>query len=96
MKYSNLYLNINNSNLLLVIIKMFIESVQYSLQFVLIVIKNISKKENVLPISDSKNNVKCLDFDMDTVVFRSVAKSSTKLSPINPYNKSLLEVMDMV
>jgi hypothetical protein len=75
---------------------MFIESVQYSLQLVLIVINNISKKENVLPISDTKNNVKCLDFDMDTVVFRSVAKTSTKLSVINPCNKSLFEVMDMV
>lgn len=73
-----------------------LESVQYSLDLILIVVKNISKKENVLPITDTKNNVKCLDFDMDTVVFKPVAKTTTKLTPINPYNKSWLEVMDMV
>jgi hypothetical protein len=75
---------------------MFIESVQYSLENVRIVIKKISEKEKGLPISSAKNNIKCLDFDMDKVVFRPITKTSTKLSPINPCNKTWLEVMDMV
>jgi hypothetical protein len=74
---------------------MFIEeSVQY---FVRIVIKKNSEKEKGLPITCTKNNVKCLDFDMDKVVFRqAVVKTSTKLTPINPCNKTWLEVMDIV
>ena len=75
---------------------MFIESVQYSLESVRIVIKNIYPEKKVLPISTSTNNVKCLDFDIEKVVFRPAAKTSAKVTPINPCNKSWLEVMDMV
>ncbi len=75
---------------------MFIESVQYSLQTVRVVIKNYTDEQKVLPVSTAKDKVKCLDFDMDKVVFRSAPKSPVKLAEVNPYNKSWLEVMDMV
>ena len=75
---------------------MFIESVQYSLQTVRVIIKNISSEKKVLPVSTSTDNIKCLDFDIDKVVFRPAPKSTRKVAPINPYNKSWLEVMDMV
>jgi hypothetical protein len=37
-----------------------------------------------------------IDFDIEKVVFRPAAKTSAKVTPINPCNKSWLEVMDMV
>ena len=54
------------------------------------------KNEKMLPISSTNNNVKCLDFDMDKVVFKSVPSSPIKLAEVNPYNKTLLEIMEMV
>jgi hypothetical protein len=75
---------------------MFIESVQYSLQTVKVVIKNYKDEQKVLPVTTAKDKVRCLDFDMDKVVFRSAPKSPVKLAEVNPYNKSWLEVMDMV
>jgi hypothetical protein len=77
-------------------LKMFIESVQYSLQTVRVVIKNFKDERKVLPVSAAKDNVKCLDFDMDTVVFTAAPRSLVKLAQVNPYNKTWLEVMDMV
>jgi hypothetical protein len=78
------------------LLKMFIESVQYSLQSARIVIKNLKDEQIMLPISTVKDKVRCLDFDMDKVVFTSTPKSQVKLVEINPYNKSWLEVLDMV
>jgi hypothetical protein len=75
---------------------MFIEFVQYSLETVRAVIKNYTDEKKGLPISTAKDNVKCLDFDMDKVVFTSAPKSPVKLAEINPHNKSWLEVMDNV
>lgn len=75
---------------------MFIESVQYSLQSVNIIIKNFKDEQKVLPVTATKDKVRCLDFDMDTVVFTSAPKSPVKFAEVNPYNKTLLEVMDMV
>ena len=75
---------------------MFIESVQYSVKIVQVVIKNISGEQKVLPVSTSTNNVKCLDFDLDKTVFRQVTKSLPKIEPIHPYKKTMLEAMDMV
>jgi hypothetical protein len=75
---------------------MFIESVQYSLQTVRLVIKNYTDEQKVLPVSTTKDNVKCLDFDMEKVVFRPVPKSPIRMAEVNPYNKTWLEVMDMV
>ena len=81
----------------------FLESAQYSLESVKIVIKNFRDDRNTLPISMSKDNIKCLDFDLDKVVFSSVPTSQAKIAEIypckaevNPYNKTWLEVMDMV
>jgi len=85
--------NIISINSLL--LKMFIESVQYSLQSVKVVIKNYTDNQKMLPVSMS-DNVKCLDFDLDKVVFRHAPSSPIKLAEVNPYNKSLLEVMEMV
>jgi hypothetical protein len=59
------------------------------------IIEKYNKKELILPISAITNNVKCLDFDMDKVVFKSVSKS-VKLDELNEYNKRQLDVMDMV
>ena len=75
---------------------MFIESVQYSLQTVSVVIKNYTDNKKVLPVTAVNNNIKCLDFDLDKVVFRPVPKSQVRLAKINPYNKTWLEVMEMV
>jgi hypothetical protein len=75
---------------------MFIESVQYSLQSVKIIVKNLKEERNSLPITVTKDNRKCLDFDLDNIVFKSAPKSPVKITPINPCNKSWLEVMDMV
>lgn len=75
-----------------------LESVQYSLEVVRVVIKNITEEKKGLPISSSKDNIKCLDFDVEKVSLkeRPAAKTTPKVVPINPYNKSWLEVMDMV
>lgn len=51
---------------------------------------------NILPISSTNNNIKCLDFDMDKVVFKSNPRSSIDLAQVNPFHKTLLEVMEMV
>ena len=83
---------------------MFIESVQYSpkgshwalLETVRVVIKNYKDEQKVLPVSTANDKVRCLDFDMDKVVFTSAPRSPVKLAPVNPYNKTWLEVMDMV
>ncbi len=77
------------------LLKMFIESVQYSLQSVKVVIKNYTDNQKMLPVSMS-DNVKCLDFDLDKVVFRPAPSSPIKLAEVNPYNKTLLDVMEMV
>lgn len=51
---------------------------------------------NMLPVSTAKDNIKCLDFDMDKVVFTSAPRSPVKLVEVNPYNKTWLDVMEMV
>jgi hypothetical protein len=57
-------------------------------------------KENILPISTANNNVKCLDFNIDKVVFKSGARLPISIKEIKEIKhsdkKSLLEVMDMV
>jgi len=63
-----------------------------SLQSLKSIFKNLKDEEKVLPLSVSKDNIKCLDFDLDKVVFKSVGKKIE----VNPYNKTWLEVMDMV
>jgi hypothetical protein len=60
------------------------------------VVKNVKDDQKMLPVSMAKDNIKCLDFDMDKVVFTSTPRSSVKMAVVNPYNKTLLEVMDMV
>jgi len=75
---------------------MFIESVQYSLEQVKIVIKKYSDEQKVLPVSTAKDKVRCLDYDMDKVVFKHAPKAPVKLAQVNPYNKTWFEVMDMV
>ena len=70
-------------------------SLRVFLENVNVVIKKFQGEQNMLPISTS-NNVKCLDFDLDTVVFRPAPRSPIKLAEVNPYNRSMLEVMDMV
>ena len=61
-----------------------------------LVIQLYKNNGNMLPISSTNNNVKCLDFDMDKAVFKSLPRSSINLAQVNPYNKTLLEVMEMV
>jgi hypothetical protein len=50
----------------------------------------------MLPVSVSKNNKKCLDFDMDNVVFKSVPGSPINCAEIKPHVKTWLDVMEMV
>ncbi len=59
-------------------------------------VRNLKDEQTILPISTVKDKVKCLDYDMDKVVFKSAAKSPVKLAEIKPYNKTWLEVMEMV
>jgi hypothetical protein len=73
-----------------------LESVQYYLETVIVVIQKYSEEEKVLPISIEINK-KCLDFDMDTVTFNPLPLSKkVKIAKIVPYDKTWLEVMDMV
>ena len=60
------------------------------------VIQLYKNNGNMLPVSTAKDNIKCLDFDMDKVVFTSAPRSPVKLAEVKPYNKTLLEVMEMV
>lgn len=79
-----------------------IKMLQYSqnklslLERVSVVIKIFTDEENALPISMSKDNVKCLDFDLDKAVFVTAYKSQVKMVESKPCNKTWLEVMDMV
>lgn len=50
-------------------------------------------EQYVLPIYNSNNSIKCLDFNIDTVVFPTGIK---KIIEVNPSNNSTLDVMDMV
>lgn len=75
---------------------MFTDSVQYSINTMNVVIQLYKNNGNMLPVSSTNNNVKCLDFDMDKVVFQSAPRTTIKLAEVNPYNKTLLEVMEMV
>ena len=72
---------------------MFIETIQYSLQMIELLIKNYKDQQNVLPVTSVNDKVKCLDFDMDNVV---LIKPQVKIVEVKQYNKSWLEVLDMV
>jgi hypothetical protein len=76
--------------------KYFIKMFTNSLKNIKGAVKNFKDEQNILPISMAKDKVKCLDFDMDKVVFKSVAKSPVKLAEVKPLNKTWLEVMEMV
>lgn len=75
---------------------MFIEPIQYSINALTVSIKNYTDEQKVLPVSMTTNNVKCLDFDMDTIVFKSASSSPINLVQVNPYHKTWLDVMEMV
>ena len=75
---------------------MFIELNGSLIESVRVVIKNLRDDQKTLPVSTSKDNIKCLDFDLDKAVFRSLPRSQVKIAEVNPCNKSWLEVMDMV
>lgn len=75
---------------------MFIEPIQYSINALSVVIKNYTDEQKVLPVSMSTNNVKCLDFDMDTIVFKSASSSPINCSQIAHHDKTWLDVMEMV
>ncbi len=80
---------------------MFTQSfIEYSLvKIIMIIRETIENKsdifgESILPTTMNTNNVKCLDYDMDKVVFKKMSKSPINLAEINPYYQS--KVMDMV
>jgi hypothetical protein len=54
-------------------------------------IKNYKDDQKVLPTSIS-NNIKCLDYDMDNVVFKFMTKSPTNVRG----NKKPIDGMEMV
>ncbi len=75
---------------------MFIETVQYSLEFIRVTVKRIIDEQKTLPITEAKNTKKCLDFDMDKVVFEKLPSTIIKVQPIYPDKPTWLEVMDRV
>lgn len=75
---------------------MFIESFEYSLEIVRCIIKIYINKNENLPITTIENDVRCLDYDMDKVCFSSIVDSSVKVTTVNPYDKTHIEVMEMV
>ena len=77
---------------------MFIESVQSSLESVSVIINSCSKNKNLLPVSTSTDNKKCLDFDIDKVIFKPAQKSPSKQAQVNPNTRkeTWFEVMNMV
>ena len=51
------------------------------------VFKNIFTEQKTLPITTATNNIKCLDFDMDKIDFKSLnSKSEKNLGKILPNN----------
>jgi hypothetical protein len=66
---------------------MFYEALQYSSKdslwdYIKFIIQNFSNDQKVLPIYTSTNNVRCLDFDMDNVVFEHVKKNPVNFPDI--------------
>jgi len=75
---------------------MFIESFEYSLNILRYIIKFYINEKEGLPIAVVKNNVRCLDYDMDDIdqcYFTSIVDTQVKVST---YNKTCIEVMNMV
>jgi len=53
-----------------------------------------NSKKDVLPISITKDNKRCLDFDMDKVVFKQIPKSpSSRKEQVKQYNESAYEMV---
>ena len=75
---------------------MFIETVQYSIEFIRVTVKRIIEEQKTLPTTEAKDNKKCLDFDMDKVVFEKLPRTRIKVQPIYPDKPTWLEVMDRV
>jgi hypothetical protein len=75
---------------------MFIEPTVALFNSLNVVIKNYTDEQIMLPVSVSKNNKKCLDFDMDNVVFKSVPGSPINCAEVKPHVKTWLDVMEMV
>lgn len=59
------------------------------------VIQNYTNNNSVLPIANT-DSIKCLDYDMDNITFKPLPRSHIKFATVNPYNKTLYEVMEMV
>lgn len=73
---------------------MFVEAFKYSIKTMKMFGQIYKVEEMVLPVSTTSNNVKCLDFDVDKVVFKSAKKRNIHSVEVN--NKTLLDVMEMV
>jgi len=52
--------------------------------------------KTALPVTTAKDNIKCLDFDIERTTFRSAEIKTSKPDKIHPYKKTMEEVMDMV
>lgn len=84
--------------------KMFIEpndqcesrSVRALFQSARVLVTNFNADKKMLPVSIAKDNVKCLDYNMDDITFISAPRPRAKMAEINPYNKTWLDVMEMV
>lgn len=61
-----------------------------------LVVQLYKNNGSILPVSSTNNNTKCLDYDMDKVVFKTAPRTTIKMAEVNPYNKTLLDVMEMV
>ena len=76
------------------------QNVQYSQKGLFetfkVVMQKLHVEQQMLPVSATNNTIKCLDFDMDKIVFKSVSRVPLNLAEVNPYNKTWLDVMEMV
>lgn len=66
---------------------------QASLQTLKKVIKN---NKEILPTTITSNKSRCLDFDMETVVFKPIPKDNIKLEGYKQCDKIWLEVINKV
>ena len=75
---------------------MFIAFIQYSLETIRVIVKNFIDERKTLPTHMVTNPVKCLDFDMDNVVFINIKEERVKIAQVIPYERTIHDVMQNV
>jgi len=75
---------------------MFIEFIQYSLETIRVIVKNFVDDRKTLPITINTNRIKCLDFDIDNVIFINIKPEEVKIAEVIPYKRSAYDMMEAV